>query len=680
VTPAPVRRAAGLLVVMVAGRVATLALRTIAGVDGGPDAAAAAAIAKAAAAGVRSDAWVVVVLVAVDVVVTGIASALSRRRMPRAARVAGAAAWGGYTIAAAYTAFNVPVAAVLGTPLTYPMLAGAGGALADSIQVYLTAANVGACLAVLVVAGLAPARLVAPVLGRLPRRSAGAALALALGALAVPVGPPVTPLAPAPSSPPATAARNAIATLAVTAWRHGIASRAAGATERATARGARPLGDRRGDLLATAEGGRDVGAGGVRPDPAARGGAVETGRADSVSGTDLRWLAGAAAGRNVVWIVLESTAAQYLAPYGADADPMPNVSALARRGIVFDHVYAVYPESIKGLYALLCAAEPAAYVEAAAYAAARRPCRSLAATLAAAGYPTALFHSGRFVYLGMAEMVADRGFGTLVDAAGVGGAHASSFGVDEAATVARIFDHVDRRDPARPFFVMYLPIAGHHPYESPGGGPRPFGEDSDVQRYLSDLHGGDAAIGTLLGGLAARGLMDNTLFVVSGDHGEAFHQHPGNFAHSLYLYEENVRVPLVIAAPGITDGAGRGDGPRADRAGLETAGAIHAPQVTSTIDIAPTVLDLLGIPAPAGFHGRSRLAPGAGVARFFTDHSAWLMGLRDGRWKFIHDADTGRDQLFDLAADPGETRDVAARHPELAARYRADLQRWSHPR
>src|SRR5207247_1701867 len=90
-----------------------------------------------------------------------------------------------------------------------------------------------------------------------------------------------------------------------------------------------------------------------------------------------RWR-GAAAGRHIVLVSLESTAARYLGLYGADPDVMPNLSELARSAIVFDNAYAVYPESIKGLFSILCSAYPAFDSAAASYAAA--PCRSLPAS------------------------------------------------------------------------------------------------------------------------------------------------------------------------------------------------------------------------------------------------------------------------------------------------------------
>src|SRR5439155_5722787 len=110
-------------------------------------------------------------------------------------------------------------------------------------------------------------------------------------------------------------------------------------------------------------------------------------------------LRGAAGGRNVVFISLESTAAQYLGIYGASPDVAPHLSQLARTSVVFDNAYAVYPESIKGLFSILCSKYPAFDSSAERYGAAR--CDSIAAVLAARGYRTALFHSGRFDYLGM---------------------------------------------------------------------------------------------------------------------------------------------------------------------------------------------------------------------------------------------------------------------------------------
>jgi arylsulfatase A-like enzyme len=364
---------------------------------------------------------------------------------------------------------------------------------------------------------------------------------------------------------------------------------------------------------------------------------------------------GSAKGFNVIVVVLESTAAQYLRPYGAAGDPMPNLTALSERALVFDSAYATYPESVKGLFSTLCSRYPAFGVPAEAHAG--TPCASVAAELRHAGYRTALFHSGRFDYLGMDALIADKGFDLLEDAGAIGGNVRSSFGVDEPATVDRMLRWVDSLPPGAPFFATYLPVAGHHPYAAPS--PGPFRGDTDKTRYENALHHGDESLGALMSGLQDRGLAARTLVMVIGDHGEAFGQHRGNMGHTLFIHEENVRVPYVIVVPGVTTAQTRvGD-------------------VVSLIDTAPTLLDLLGLPQPAAYQGTSMLRPGRRMALFFTDYSLALLGLRDGCWKYIFDVTAARSTLFDVCRDPGETVDRSSDHPDRVAAYRRRVTEWS---
>ena len=245
-------------------------------------------------------------------------------------------------------------------------------------------------------------------------------------------------------------------------------------------------------------------------------------------------------------MVLESTAARHLGAYGRSPDPTPNLTALAARSIVFERAYAVYPESIKGLFATLCSRYPAFDTPPEVHG--RCALRGAAPTLAAAGYRTALFHSGRFAYLGMPAIIERRGFDLLEDAGAIGGQVNSSFGVDDASTVRRALQWIGSLGKGERFFLTYLPVAGHNPYEV--SRPGPFKGTDDFTRYLNALHEGDEALGQLLAGLRALGIDDETLVIVYGDHGEAFGEHPGNFAHTMFIHEENLRVPYVIAAPG----------------------------------------------------------------------------------------------------------------------------------
>jgi lipoteichoic acid synthase len=528
------------------------------------------------------------------------------RRTPRLA-------WATYTAFVAYVALGVPVIRVLSTPMTWTMWRAAGGALSDSVWMYVTPAKV------LWVAAVASASVV-PYVGSAFRQTFSIAglkpcatfgkpsATFALAALVV--------LGPVAAKHVDTRGldRNAWSVLVTTAI-----PRAA-----ATTRTLEPSEWRRG----------------IQP------------RQPTESLARFR---GAAAGRNVILVSLESTGAQYLSLYGAGDEVMPNLSVLARSAIVFDRAYAVYPESIKGLFSILCSRYPALDTNADTCASA--PCRSVAAHLRGRGYHTALFHSGRFGYLGMDAVVRDRGFDVLADAGDIGGRHESSFGVGDRATVARALDWIDGLPRGARFFLAYLPIAGHHPYESPE--PGPFAAEDDFGRYRSALHYGDAALGDLMKGLQARGRDQDSVWIVLGDHGEAFGQHDGNFGHTFQVYEENVRVPFLIAAPGVMSIQKR------------------TSQIFSLVDTAPTILDLLGLPADDRYQGMTALTSDARMALFYADYSLRLMGIRDGNFKFINDVDSTRSRLFDLDADPLESHDIAAAHAEEVRWYSQRLASWT---
>jgi hypothetical protein len=503
-----------------------------------------------------------------------------------------------YTAIVIYAAINVPVTLVLASPLTVSMLRAARGPLADSLAYHLTWVTVGSMIAVLVAGAVLPA-IVKRASPRVARVIVAMAVVLAVG------GPFAVTRVDTNGLH-----RNAFGALA------GV--RAPDAVEGAS-----------GDWRQSPDGGPDV--------------------------QDLTSLRGIARGRHVLLIALESTGARYLGAYGAADDPMPTLTAIAKTGLVFNDAYAVYPESIKGLFSTLCSRYPAFGTSPEAHAAA--PCDALPARLAGEGYRTALFHSGRFMYLGMEAIIARQGFDTREDAGAIGGNVHSSFGVDEPATVARMLQWIDTVPRGQRFFMTYLPAAGHHPYATTG--PGPFADSTEFGRYRNALHEGDAALASLLQGLRDRHLDRDTLIVIYGDHGEAFGQHPGNAGHTLFIYDENIRVPLVISAPGALTSESR------------------VTRVASLIDIAPTVLDLLGLPRRAAHEGASLLEPRPRMALFFTDYSLGWLGLRDGCLKFIHQLDADRSRLFDVCRDPDETADIGGAMPGRVSGYRDRVKQWT---
>ncbi len=508
-----------------------------------------------------------------------------------------------YAAIAIYAAINIPVGRALSTPLTRPMLRAARGPLIDSMREYVTATNVGLVLTILALAAALPW-----VLRRAPPQLSKW---IAAGGMALVLAGP------------------------------------------AAGRRAETHGMDRNVVLALA------GAGLPRTDAVSLGTDWRASRYAAGPADDLSRLAGAGRGLNFVMVGLESTAAEYLALYGGAYDVMPNLSRLAKRALVFDNAYAVYPESIKGLFSVLCSIYPAFDTRPDEYA--NSDCHSVASVAGDAGYRTALFHSGRFAYLGMQSIVRGRGYQTLEDAGDIGGNYQSSFGVDEPSTVARMLDWIDAAPRGQPFFLTYLPIAGHHPYATPAyANPKrgPFAGGAEIDPYRNALHYGDESLGALMDGLRARGLEQNTVWVIYGDHGEAFHQHPGNYGHTFFLYDENVHVPFLIVVPGL---------------GTER----RVRKVVSLVDTAPTILDLMGIQPPDNYQGRSMLSGAPRMALFFTDYSLGLLGLRDGRWKFIYETGSGKTELFDVQSDPSELENISSREASRTAWYAQLVRGWS---
>lgn len=505
--------------------------------------------------------------------------------------------WTLYGLLVLYSAINVPIARVLSSPLTWSMMRAARGPLSDSITYYLTAPNVSSVLLVIAAGSLFPWILKRTKFQLSPTGAIIAGVLIVAGPFAV------TRIETSGFH------RNAFGAL----WP--------------------------GRVIRTEVNNHA----GLRISPFA----TESPR------DNLAQYRGSAAGSNVVLIALESTAAQYLKLYGADMDPMPNLTRLADHSIIFERAYTVYPESIKGLLSVLCSQYPALDRPAETYTNMRTPC--IAQALTEAGYRTALFHAGRFGYLGMEAVVENRGFQTLEDAGKIGGKVDSSFGVDEPAVVDRMLRWIDERSQQK-FFITYLPIAGHHPYATPERGP--FSTDTDFGNYLNALHYGDAAIGKLIQGLRDRGLAQNTLLILYGDHGEAFTQHEGNVGHSMFIYEENVRVPFLIASEKLfTD-------------------PLRVKRTASLIDTAPTILDLLGLPLPEQFQGTSLLGAPSDMALFFTDYSLKFLGLRDACWKYIYEIDSDRSRLHDVCIDPDEKLNVAARERVRVSTYRDRVRNW----
>jgi arylsulfatase A-like enzyme len=182
----------------------------------------------------------------------------------------------------------------------------------------------------------------------------------------------------------------------------------------------------------------------------------------------------------------------------------------------------------------------------------------------------------------------------------------------------------------------------HAPYD-PLPEDRIFG-DRPIDLYDAEIRAMDRAFGALLELIDAQLGRERCVVAVTSDHGEAFGEH-GVWYHKSGLHEEQVRVPLLVRAPGL----------RPHR--------VQRP--VSHVDLLPTVFELAGWPLPAN-DGLSLLEVHAGGERpVFCRHEDCALAVRRGRWKLMADFGTGARRLFDLRSDPREREDVAHRHADV---------------
>ncbi len=236
-----------------------------------------------------------------------------------------------------------------------------------------------------------------------------------------------------------------------------------------------------------------------------------------------------------------------------------------------------------------------------------------------------------------------------------------------------------------PFFLWVHLFDPHYPYAGPGWLWRERGLDAEKHQfdeplsnggtppaklraaYLADVAQADGYFGRLMEVLDGLGLTGRTVVAVVADHGEHLGEHESFGHHG--LRDEVLHVPLMIAAPGL---AARRD-----------------PRLTSTIDIAPTVLELLGLPPLSSAQGRSLSSASASRPVVFSEWrhfnivsggnvwpGAFQFGMRTEGHKLIQDRLFPEESLvFDLSDDPGEERSLFVEKPALSAKLQGQLQR-----
>lgn len=422
--------------------------------------------------------------------------------------------------------------------------------------------------------------------------------------------------------------------------------------------------------------------------------------------------AGRAQKPNVLFISVDTLRADHLGSYGYRLDTSPTIDSLAASGVRFADATVQWPKTWPSMASMLTGKYPATT---GVRFAPLRPLpddhATLAEALRGAGFTTGAvvanpnvgrdlrFDQGfdRFIESWAEELKRRTGVDKLENAPGAVKSYTNATIVTDAAL--RL---IDERDGEKPFFLWLHYIDPHGPYAPPtdyrrlffGAYPRKPVPLADLPRYQvqidrergapsddlgfyigqydREIRYFDDQLARLLKRLDELEMRDDTLIVLTADHGEHLDEHGYYLEHGKSPYQPTAHVPLIFRLPG-----------RVPEGRVVT-------QPVGLIDLVPTVLELVGVPIPADVQGVS-LVPlwsgETGTPYVFMESGTRQpsqLSIRKGSWKLSklrakEDRERfGRNEieLYDLASDPGEREDVRAEHPEIARELEAALAHW----
>lgn len=400
---------------------------------------------------------------------------------------------------------------------------------------------------------------------------------------------------------------------------------------------------------------------------------------------------------DVLFISLDTVRRDHLSAYGYDRDTSPTLDRLARRAVVFEQAFAASTQTSPSHGSFLTGLDPQRHGSEINGVPIRQDVTTAAELFALAGFETAAFVSG--YPLRDHDSGLGRGFSQYddrFDGERRGGRQ----------TVARALAWLANRPTDRPYFLFLHLYDAHGPYVPPPdyqvrysaeGPPRPAQRLPKYQVVLDadglpqfDLNDYVARYDTmirfqddLLSSLLAQIDLEQTAVVVVADHGETLDERFHVLDHGGQVFDEQIRIPLLVATPGV----------EAHREEAMVAG----------VDIMPTLLELGGVTIPRDLAdrlaGRSLVPALAGTRHAgapFVASTAYpfqirhadrgyvlakdrpILSIRSRKWKLI--AYPGAEgpylELYDLEGDPGETRNLSAAEPEQAERMRQALDAW----
>jgi len=390
---------------------------------------------------------------------------------------------------------------------------------------------------------------------------------------------------------------------------------------------------------------------------------------------------------SVLLITIDTLRADHLGAYGYERATSPRIDALAARGVTFEEAYTYWPKTRGSFVALLTGrlAAQSGYGKTHPLLVDFNP--TLASVLQEVGYDTAAVVDNPNV---AASLGYSKGFARYRET-WEEEALASEMDRTRAITADGVA-YLAAARPEQPFLLWLHYVNPHAPYEPPSpfdtafldaasrrgpvlapvtgfhdGVPRDWAKPGRplgyyVAQYDGEIAAVDAEVGRVIDALDASAVKDSTLVLLASDHGESLGEHGYFFDHGENLFDPSLRVPLLLSGPGIE--AGR-----------------RLKALASTLDIVPTVLDVLKVSYPPDLAGQSLLPaahgePFAERVRLPGQNDRNLLGAWGVRFKLVATPreDGASYALYDRLEDPGETRDASTRLPRLMREERRELE------
>ncbi len=338
------------------------------------------------------------------------------------------------------------------------------------------------------------------------------------------------------------------------------------------------------------------------------------------------------AGRDVLLITVDALRADHVGAYGYERPTTPELDALAAEGAVFEAAYTPTPHTSYAVTSLMTGK----YMRPLLVQDIGHDSETWATALRRYGYRTAAFFPPAVFFVD-AEL-----FGSFSESA-LGFEYQKRQFSSAVARAEQVKAYLADQPQGTPLFLWVHLFEPHEPYEAHP--EHDFGDHS-IDLYDAEIAAADAGLGAVV--RAVRAVRPNALVIVTADHGEEFGDHGGRY-HGTTVYDEQVRVPLVVHAPGLIE-------PR----------RVAAP--VSLVDLVPTVLAGLAIPVSPRVRGRDLGPLLLGVADddrgFAFAESDDQTLLAEGSLRLLCARRVGACRLFDVSVDPEQREDVAARHME----------------